>query len=357
MSYRYNPAPLANESTLQVYMNSAYVSSTPMPHTDKSTEAISTIVPVPVYDMRPFSNTMMLKFVFQIAKKGECVDTAPMNLQGVIAKDSYLDITGIAHWAALPNLEIFANAGYPFTRKADLSDTVVVLPDVPTADELEMYLTLMGHFGAQTGYPALYVGVTNAQGMASGGDKDYLVLGTVDDQPALTKLNPSLPVGIEHGGLRIHDTGGFFGGAGNEWWRLKSSDHVKSGELTTAGGLPDAVIEGVEWPKNSGHSVVLITLRDHQTQPGFLDAFLKSSQSSDIGQSVSVLRDGGFSSYRVGTDVYHVGALSWPLRLSMLFADNPLIVALLIIVVCFLMAALIRARLRRHARGRLQGDY
>ena len=35
MDYRYNGIPLANESTLQVYMNnSAYVSSTPLPHTE-----------------------------------------------------------------------------------------------------------------------------------------------------------------------------------------------------------------------------------------------------------------------------------------------------------------------------------
>ncbi len=63
--------------------------------------------------------------------------------------------------AVLPNLEIFANAGYPFTRKADLSDTAVVLPDIPSTDEIELFLTLMGHFGAQTGYPVLNVTVTN----------------------------------------------------------------------------------------------------------------------------------------------------------------------------------------------------
>ena len=36
LSYRYNGIPLADGSSLQVYMNSAYVSSTPMPHTDKA---------------------------------------------------------------------------------------------------------------------------------------------------------------------------------------------------------------------------------------------------------------------------------------------------------------------------------
>jgi len=215
----------------------------------------------------------------------------------------------------------------------------------------------MGHFGAQTGYPALYVGVTNAEGMTASAEKDYLVLGTVDDQPALTKVNGSLPVSIDQGGLHIHDTQGFFGRVDNAWWRLDSSDHVKSGQLETAGGLPDAMIEGIEWPKGSNHSVVLIALRDHQTQPGFLDAFLKSSQSSDIGHSVSVLHGSTFSSYRIGNDVYHVGTLSWLVHMSLLFAEYPWIVVVITVLVCFLMAVLIRAKLRRHARGRLQGDY
>ena len=101
----------------------------------------------------------MMRFVFQIAKKGKCQDTAPLNLQGAILKTSYLDIADIPHLAIMPDLELFANAGYPFTRKADLADTAVVLPDTPMPDEIEMYLTLMGHFGAQTGYPVLNVTV------------------------------------------------------------------------------------------------------------------------------------------------------------------------------------------------------
>ena len=44
----------------------------------------------------------------------------------------------------------------------------MVLPDTPTPDEIEMYLTMMGHFGAQTGFPALRVQVTNADGMGPG---------------------------------------------------------------------------------------------------------------------------------------------------------------------------------------------
>ncbi len=357
MSYRYNAIPLANESTLQVYMNNSYVSSTPMPHTENASAQLDTVVPIPVNgDVRPFSNSLMMKFVFQIAKKGKCQDTAPLNLQGAILKSSWIDIRNIPHWRQMPDLEVFANAGYPFTKKADLAETAVVLPDVPTVDEIEMYLTLMGHFGAQTGYPVINVTVTNNAGMKQDKSKDYLVLGTVDDQPALAVLNPSLPVRVDGSGLHIQDTQGFFAPLQHAWWKVRSSDHINSGQLETAGGLPDALIEGIEWPHGSSRSVVVIALRDHSVFPNFINVFLKNSQSSDIEQSVSVLHGSRFVSYRIGNDVYHVGSLSWWVRLNMLFSEYPWISFLCTIVICILIAALVRAMLRRRARIRLQGN-
>ncbi len=354
MGYRYNGIPLANESSLQVYMNTAYVTSAPMPHTDKASAVESTVVAIPVEDMRPFSNSMMMHFVFQIAKKGHCEDTAPLNLQGAIMKDSYLDIRNIPHWIQLPNLEVFANAGYPFTRKADLTDTAVVLPDTPTADEIEMFLAFMSHFGAQTGYPVTNVSVTNADGMRADAHKDFLVMGTADDQPALAKLNDTLPVQVEAGGLRIQNRQGFFDRMKHAWWKVRSSDHVVSGQLETAGGLPDAMLEGLEWPRGSNHTVVLIVVRDHAEIPIFVKSFLKYSQYSDIGQSVSVLRGERFVSYQIGNDVYHSGSLSPWIRLTMLLSEFPWLVVLSTIILCLLLAVLMHAMLRRRARARLQ---
>jgi cellulose synthase (UDP-forming) len=354
MSYRYNGIPLANESSLQVYVNTAYVSSTPMPHTEKGSAVLQTIVPIPKYDMRPFSNTIAHKFVFQIAKKGKCQDTAPLNLQGAILKESYLDISGIPHWIILPDLEVFANAGYPFTRKADLADTDVVLPDAPTTDEIEMYLTMMGHFGAETGYPVVNVGIIHADGMKESADKDYLVMGTVEDEPALTRLQKSLPVVIDSNGLHVQDTQGFFAALQHAWWKVRSSDHVQSNQLETAGGLPDAMIEGIEWPKK--HSTVVIALRDHTVVPRFLTAFLQYSQSSHISQSVSVLHDTDFTSYRIGNDAYRVGNLPLLTQIRLRLSESSWLVVIGLIVVCILLAALIRANLRRRARARLQGN-
>ena len=102
MNYRYNGIPISNESTLQIYVNDGYISSTPLPHTDRASAQLETVVPVPVINMRPFSNSLMMQFIFLLPRKGRCQDTAPYNLKGSILKDSYIDIKDIPHWAVLP---------------------------------------------------------------------------------------------------------------------------------------------------------------------------------------------------------------------------------------------------------------
>ena len=356
LGYRYNGIPISNESSMQIYTNDAYISSTPLPHTDNASAQLQTIIPIPVSNMRPFSNTFMSQFIFLLVKKGKCQDTAPYNMKAAILKDSFLDIRDIPHWTALPNLEIFANAGYPFTRKADLGDTAVVLPSTPTADEIETYLTFAGHFGSQTGLPIFNITVTDADGMKSNIHKDYLVIGTVDDSPAIPLLNPSLPVMVDGSGLHIQDTQGFFASLQHAWWKVRSSDRIQSGQLETAGGLPDVLIEGIEWPARSEHSVVLVALRDHAVVPNFLSVFLKTSQSSDISQSVSVLHGKRFVSYRIGNDVYHVGSLGLWTRMNIYFSQYQWMMVIGTMIVCFLLAILVRASLRRRARLRLQGN-
>jgi cellulose synthase (UDP-forming) len=68
------------------------------------------------------------------------------------------------------------------------------------------------------------------------------------------------------------------------------------------------------------------------------------------------LRGAGFSSYRIGSDIYHVGSLSWWIWLTILFQDYQWLMVICTVFACFLIAILIRSILRRKARARLQGN-
>ena len=355
LSYRYNSIPIGPISSMQVRINNAFLGSVPLIPGQEASKKIETDVPVPVVNLRPFSNSLSFDFTFQLLKKGGCQDTTPINMQGAILRDTYLDLRGYPHYAPLPNLETFANAGFPFTRLADLSETTVVLPATPTEQEIEIFVTLMGHFGRQTGFPVLRVMVAGADALQQGAKNDFLILGMADDQPGFDKLANSLPVALRSGQIQIHDTQGFFAPLHHAWWKLRSDEHTESGDLT-AGGVPDSVIEGIESPFDPGgsRSIVAIHLRDASTFEPFMSSLLNVQQASDISGSVSVLHGTQFHSFRIGSEVYHVGVLPWWTRLTLWFMEVPWLAAVVVILLAFLLAIWTRQWLRGRARARLK---
>ena len=356
LAYRYNSIPIGPISSLQVRINNAFLDSVPLVPGQEVSRTTQKDLPVPVVNLRPFSNSLSFDFSFQLLKGPDCKDTTPINMQGSILSDSYLDLRGYSHYAPLPNIEIFANAGFPFTRLADLGDTTVVLPPTPTEQEIETFVTLMGHFSRQTGYPALRVTVAGADALHLGAMSDFLILGTGDDQPAFSKLGEKLPVSMRSGQVQIHDTQGFFVKIlHHAWWKLKSDEHTDSGQLI-ASGTPDAVIQGIESPFAPGadRSIVAIELRDSSNVEPFLDTFLRVQQASDISGSVAVLHGTQFQSFRIGSHVYHVGTVPWWVRLQLWLKQVPWLAAVIVIILAFLLAVWTRQWLRIRARSRLK---
>jgi cellulose synthase (UDP-forming) len=231
----------------------------------------------------------------------------------------------------------------------------VVLPPVPTGQEIETFLTLMGHFGRQTGFPGLRVTVTGAGALHSGAATDFLIIGTGDDQPAFSTLGSHLPVSLGSGQVQVQDTQGFFVGLlHNAWWKLRSNNHTESGALA-AGGTPDAIIEGIESPYDIGgsRSIVAIHLKDAAAFEPFMATFLNVQQSSDVSASVSVLRGTQFQSFRVGSQVYYVGVLPWWTQVRLWAAEYPWLIAVVVLFLAFLLAIWTRQWLRARARARL----
>lgn len=355
LAYRYNSVPIGPISSMQVRINNAFLGSVPLIPGQEVSRRMQTDVPVPVVNLRPFSNSLSFDFTFQLLKKGGCQDTTPINMQAAILRDTFLDLRGYPHYAPLPNLETFANAGFPFTRLADLSESTVVLPPTPTEQEIEAFVTLMGHFGRQTGFPVLRVTVAGPEALRNGANTDFLVIGTGDDQPGFDKMSNNLPVALRSGQIQIHDTQGFFSPLHHAWWKLRSNEHSESGDLTAA-GTPDAVIEGIESPFDPGgnRTVVAIHLKDATTFEPFMDTFMNIQQSSDISGSVSVLHGTQYQSFRIGSEVYHVGVLPWWTRLTLWFMQVPWLAAVVIIILAFLIAIWTRQWLRSRARARLK---
>ena len=115
------------------------------------------IVRLPTGTLRAYANTLTVDFDF--GRRNQPTDVAQSS---AIRRDSSIDLRGLPHSVVLPRLELFADAGFPFTEWPDLGRTAVVLPNAPTLADDEALLELAGFFGAQTGAPATSIVVTDA---------------------------------------------------------------------------------------------------------------------------------------------------------------------------------------------------
>lgn len=352
--YRYNALQAAKGSALRVIVNGVLTGEIPLPPGTGSQEGQRTIQ-IPVAVMQPFGNTAIFNFDFIPANRPAQELTAEA-LKGEVLCNSSVDLQGLGLWTEMPNLELFANAGFPFTQRADLAETTVVLPVQPSADEIALYLHLMSHFGAQTGYPALRVTVSGPNVVMKTG-QDYLVLGTIANQPAFKALDASLPVTLEERGVHVKQVRGRLSTIEAEikrrWSQLWGQKGAR-GAATRGPGSPDAMVEEIESPSSPDRSIVLIALAKDGSAVRFADVFLDRSQTRDITGSVSLLRETGFESYSIGGVSYQLGDLSLYARMRAWFVHYYLLLLLAVTALSLVVTLWLRDWLGRRAQERLK---
>ena len=358
LHYRYNAFPVAPGSALRVVVNGRLVSEIPLMPGSDFKEGLRAIL-IPVADMGQFGNTVLFNFDFIPANRQAPQNPAQAALKGEILCSSTLDLRGLGLWSSMPNLELFANAGFPFTRLADLSETTVILPTVPTAAEIALYLQLMSHFGAQTGYPVLRVSVSGPNTVISRA-RDYLILGTIGNQPAFGSLDASLPVTIDSDGVRARPVSRYsrlvslIERGVSQRQSLLLGTAAPPNQLTSVVGVPDALVEEIESPTSSGRSIVVVALKEDESEETFADVFLDRSQTNDISGAVSLLQNSKFASYATGGGSYHVGSVSWYGVMRMWLRQHFLLLYLAVTALSMLVALWIREWLSRRARERLK---
>jgi len=355
LGYRYNAAPLAAGSTLRVYLNSNLVAEIPLtPGSDFNDHGRYVVVPVEF--MRPSSNTLLFSYDL-VLKPGNTVQPF-----GSILPWTSLDTSGLPHWTRMPNLELFANAGFPYTRLSDLAETVVVMPSVPSTAETELYLMMMSHSGQQTGTPALRVTVTGPDATLER-DRDYLVIGAVSDQPAFSALNGKAAVTFDSDGIHVTQKETMITPLERKWasWSqvLAPAGLASSAPVdwpSNVGGAPDMMVEGLESPASPGRSIVLMEMKDDAAVAKFADAFLLRAQSSDLHGSVGLLRWGKFTSYDIPGNNYFIGNITWYTQMRIWMAQYYWALLVVVMVLSLLLGGWVVEALERKAAMRLQAS-
>lgn len=321
LKYRYTPQPVSSNSSLLVSISGKFIKSLPLPSQEllkddqtlmarlKQDETLlrDAHLTVPLASF-PLQSSLQLRFMYDYIKQGECRDIIIDNMRGTIEPTSTLDLSGYRHFIALPNLGVFRDSGFPFTRMADLSETAVVIPDGYGAAEVSAVLDVLGHFGDSTGLPATAVSVVQAGDDDVLRGKDLLVFASGGNQPLLQRWAEHLPASL---GGQSHFQLSDLAYRVRDW--VSGDDRIderrSNGSVALGSGAVDNYLTGFESPLDSGRSVVIIAGGSPQGL-GEVTAAMGAAQDEDnaIQGSLAVVNGTRVNSL-VADEQYYVGDL------------------------------------------------
>jgi cellulose synthase operon protein B len=364
LKYRYTPQEKSTNSSFIISFNDALIQSQTLLSQDKLDSGVLSAlklndslgrearVRLPLNSVA-LQSRLQLRYMFDYIKQGECGDIIIDNMRGSVDPESTLDISGYDHFMAMPNLGVFKDAGFPFTRLADLSQTAVVLPDNAGAPELDAYLTVLGRFGQSTGYPATGVLVMQAAQVQAAADKDLLVFASGANQPLLTQWADRLPAADTGGQQSFHlsDLPMHL----RDWFSPDPNANQRKARLAMAfsGGARSTYLTGFESPLKSGRSVVVIA----SGQPaGLAEATNALIGGEDYTQSIQgslVVVRGKTIEPLVADEQYYVGSLGPVKYLQWLMSRHVVLTLLLTGLGVLLLSCLAYLALRSRAKQRL----
>jgi hypothetical protein len=297
---------------------------------------------------------LKFEFSFNQEKKADCLDTPIDNVRSSLDADSTVDFSGFPHYAEMPNLNYYVTSGYPFTKYADLSQTVVVMPKKPAAQDIETMLTELGDMGISTGYPATRVTLTGPSDTSAFKDKDILIIGSSPTQSLLETWQKYLPATISGDSRQIkqpkrsvsflYDWLGF---------GTMPNPKVASDQSVNSQGAIAAVM-GFESPVSAKRSVVAITANSPQEMGTALNVLNNPAMSQYIQGSVAFIHPHEADSFLVGP-TYYVGELPVWTRIWYPMSKHPFLLALMAVIAVLIFAFALWRMLRRATAKRI-GD-
>jgi cellulose synthase operon protein B len=360
--YRYTSPIQQDGSRLAVHLNNQFMQDYPL--TPKDT-AGQQLMRIPLMQGLQDSNRQLtipalrlgvvnqLRFNFDYANTfiggtadGRCETVTAVDHHVVIDDHSSIDFSGYRHYIEMPSLGAFANAGFPYSRYADLAQTMVLVQQKPDNAEVSTMLNALGAIGAQTGYPAMRVQMSDDWNKAKTSDADLLMIGGIpqdlQDDKKINLLVEAARSWINMPARSIT--------AQNV--SVSDSDHKVESQTGISSRGPMGAIVGFQSPFNDQRSVVALLADSPRGWDLLNNALLDSGKRAAVLGSATIVRESGVTSVRVG-DTYFVGHLPWFERLWNMLATHPVWLALCAVVVVILFALMAWRLMRMLTRRRL----
>lgn len=364
LNYRYTMPPIKDSSRMDISLNDRFLQSFSLNSSQDVNKLIlrlpvlqglldgKTEVTIPALRLGAMNQ---LRFDFQYMNPmpggsiDNCITFQPVQNHVVIGDDSTIDFSKYYHFIPMPDLRAFANAGFPFSRMADLSQTITVMPKAPNEAQMETLLNTVGFIGAQTGFPAINLTVTDDGSTIQGKDADIMIIGGIPDKLKDDKQIDLLVQATESWVKTPMRQTPFPGIVPDESDRAAETRST----LTSSGAM--AAVIGFQSPYNDQRSVIALLADSPRGYEMLNDAVNDSGKRATMFGSVAVIRESGINSLRVG-DVYYVGHLPWFERVWYALANHPILLAVLAAISVILLAWVLWRLLRIISRRRLNPD-
>jgi len=351
LRYQYGGAPEESRPAIHIRLNGRDIDSIQLKPASSPVEGAET-VRLSTGSLLTYTNTLTIDFYF--AGNAPVTNAKP---SFAIRRNSTLDLHGLPHSVVLPRLELFGDAGYPFTEWPDGSRTAVIMPHAATPAEDETLMDMACFFGAQTGVLETGIEVTDPDHLDREQDKDLVLIGTSSSQPLLSEWAASMPLDLSVPEMHINQTteSTFF--LHPEWpFRGYDSARLRSLLDGASSGGPNqmgALVESFVSPLRPDRLVVAIV----PGGPNGLDAvralFTPAERQGPVYGGVTVSRNGRFESFLVGTRAYHSGKLDRYQYATVLIFENYMLIPLLIFLFAAIIVAWVRWSTERVAARRL----
>ncbi|MBJ3814274.1 cellulose biosynthesis cyclic di-GMP-binding regulatory protein BcsB [Shimwellia pseudoproteus] len=278
-----------------------------------------------------------------------CVTYQPVLNKVVLDENSTIDFSHYYHFIAMPDLRVYANAGFPFSRMADLSETLIMVPAKPRPNQVEALLDAVGTIGSQTGIAASNLTLSDDPRAMKGSDNDMMIIGTLPaqlkDDSRINLLMASTQAWVKTPMRQAAD----------DIVILPEGDRTAENQTTMTSDGAMAAIVGFQSPYNDQRSVIALLADSPRGYQLLNNALNDSGKRAAIAGSVSVIRESGVQGIRVG-DIYYVGHLPWFERLWFALSNHPILLAILAAISVVLLAWILWRLLRIMGRRRLDGE-
>ncbi|WP_431223105.1 cellulose biosynthesis cyclic di-GMP-binding regulatory protein BcsB [Serratia sp. L9] len=304
----------------------------------------------------------MLELYFSIVPKNNssCNPVDSNTIKSHIGPDSYIDLSKTYHFTELPNLSYFVGASFPFSKLADFSQTVLLMAEKPTINEVRTLLNLTARSGASTGSA---VGNVDIRFGLKGNEsedpqfkgRDVLVVASLAQSALYQRLLQQVPFTLGNsGGLAV-----------KEQSALEKLQAYLQGNWRTQGIDADRYLSSVtDWRgffsfRSAWDPQRVVVVASASSDDGLNKIYtdLKSSKiNAGVRGDLAVITDqNGVHSFQVGAP-FPSGELPWYLIFIWYASKHVVLLSLTGLGISLVLGLGLYILLRKHAAKRLGRD-